>query len=330
MWRRVWRVLAASCVLAALSLAAAAGQSASPAENAPSLDGDYTLGPGDVLGISVYGLPQLDQTVTVSGAGRIRLARVGTLAVSDMTVPQVQKAVAEALTSKGLLHEPWVQVAIKKHRARPVFVLGEVIQPGEYIMRGPMFVLDLIGKAQGLSAEVDPIAYLYRVEEVVPKDQGAPSVDATDVLRKAVELDILALISGERPDLNLELRPGDVLYVRKYLPEKYFVLGEVASAGEFEFPKGQPVRLSSAIARAGGPLRTAKPSKGLVVRSDEGGASERLTFDFHKILTGAAPDVLLAPGDIVFIPGSRVKTLGAAFVPVLHGMATSSTQRVIR
>jgi len=77
------------------------------------------------------------------------------------------------------------------------------------------------------------------------------------------------------------------------------------------------VLASQAIAKSGGPLKTAKMSKGMLMRYDEDGKRQELPVDFKAILLGKKPDFPVMPSDIIFIPGSSVKTVGYGLLAIL-------------
>ena len=66
---------------------------------------------------------------------------------------------------------------------------------------------------------------------------------------------------------------------------------------------------SQAIAKAGGPMKTAKLSKGILVRFDEAGRRLELPMDINAVFAGKSPELQIRPNDIIFIPGSTAKTL---------------------
>ena len=93
--------------------------------------------------------------------------------------------------------------------------------------------------------------------------------------------------------------------------ESFYVVGDVRNPGAFELagPTSRPLLLTQAIAQAGGANQTAKLTKGTVLRYDSNGKREDVAFNFKDILAGKQPDVRVGPNDIVFIPGSKIKTI---------------------
>ena len=300
---------------------------------------EYLVGPGDQLSITVYGIPELAQTAWVSNSGKIHVARVGVVSVYKMTAQQIASRIATDLTSRGLVTNPWVQVQVTQFRSSTVYVLGETQQPGQYAITSRMSLLDLISMAEGLTPYADPIAFLYRLPTTSAGGDGVggttPPPDATGFRREDVMMiDIVALTQGKKPELNLELRGGDVLYVRRSNPKYFFVVGDVNQPGLYELSEayenreaGPPLLLSQALARAGGPSRIAKASKCLLVRSLPGGVLEQRPFDFEAVLRGRQPDWPVEVNDIIFVPGSNFKTVGYGLLGMLPNVVIAGAQQ---
>ena len=294
---------------------------------------EYLVGPGDQLSIAVYGIPDLTQTARVSNSGKIHVTRVGILNVYRMTARQIEALISDTLRSRGLVNEPWVQVQVTQFRSSTVYVLGEVIQPGQYAITSRMSLLDLISMGEGLTPFADPTAFLYRLPAAAvqgePRSASKTESDATGFRRDdVVSVDIVALTQGKDPELNVELRGGDVLYVRRTNPRYYYIVGEVTRPGLYEMPAahenreaGAPLLLSQAIARAGGPVRTAKESECLLVRSLPTGSLEQRPFDFEAVLRGRQPDWPIEVNDIIFVPGSNFKTVAYGLLGMLPNIA---------
>jgi len=299
---------------------------------------DYRVGPADTLSIKVFGVPALTQTVRVSNSGKIHIAHLGIVSVDGLTTGQIESLIARDLQASGLVVEPSVHVTLDQYRAHPVYILGEVNQPGQYVLTGKRwFITDLIGNAQGIGSMADPIAYLYRMKTPAASSGSAPlsgeagSFSPEDV----VTINVLALAQGKAPEMNLELRGGDILYVRQSVPEYFYVVGEVNRPGVYEYSYGQgeglgALRLSRAIASAGGPGRTAKSSEGILVRTGENGVTEQIRFDLGAVIHGRQPDVPIRANDIIFIPGSGMKTIAYGLTGLLPMLATQAVYTVPR
>jgi polysaccharide export outer membrane protein len=78
------------------------------------------------------------------------------------------------------------------------------------------------------------------------------------------------------------------------------VLGEVLRPGVLEL-RGKTTILE-AIAMAGGFGHFASPSKITVIRTDGGGKTTRLRFNYNKATSGDEPNMVLEPGDVIIVP----------------------------
>jgi polysaccharide export outer membrane protein len=160
----VLRALAAGALAA---LPAALLKACAPARQAPGEMPAYTLRPGDRISVTVHDHPELSGEMALDSAGRVRLPLAGTLALAGLTVRTAERRVAAAL-EPGWVRDASVAVDLLGHA--PVFVLGEVRQPGRFAYRPGMTVLEAVALAGG---------YTYRartswVTIVRPDADGRP------------------------------------------------------------------------------------------------------------------------------------------------------------
>lgn len=90
---------------------------------------DYRLSSGDLVGIQVFGEPDLSVEVRMSDAGTISYPFLGELRAQGMTIG----ALSELLTSKlldGYLVNPSVNITILEYRE--FYIDGAVQKPGAY------------------------------------------------------------------------------------------------------------------------------------------------------------------------------------------------------
>ncbi len=217
---RVWFVLA---LFSALGPVGAGAQQATPPASqqtgpvAAATFVDYRVGPADKLSIKIFGLNELSQEVRVSNSGKIHMPTLGVLMVNDMTPAQIEATIARGLRDGGIVNDPWVQVKVLQYRAHPVYLLGEVWTPGQFLITDQMTVLDLLTLGNGTSFHT-AMGFLYRRKirdgEPGPGEEPIP----TD---EAIPIDFEAIMEGRQA--NLPLRGGDVLY--RASPKARAVLG---------------------------------------------------------------------------------------------------------
>ncbi len=110
----------------------------------------YRLGAGDVLDITVFGVPDLNRTVRVNTDGQISLPLVGTIAAAGHTVPELQDTLARKLKD-GFLQNPQVSVFVKEFVSQQVTLNDSVVKPGIYPLTGKTSLLQALALAGGFA-----------------------------------------------------------------------------------------------------------------------------------------------------------------------------------
>ncbi len=131
--------------------------------------GAYHLGPGDHVRILVYGDKELSDVFSIGDDGLISLPLAGDVAASGRTPRQLADAIAASLKQRGMIEDPSVAVEVASYR--PIFILGEVIHPGQYPYEPDMSVIAAVSLAGG---------YTYRAiqsYEGVVRTQGGTTSD---------------------------------------------------------------------------------------------------------------------------------------------------------
>lgn len=145
------RLLVLAIVAAIISFAGAGGAfaaQAQPAASAGSLETDYRLGPADKVRVIVFGEDTLSGEFMVSGNGTISMPLVGDIRAMGMTIPEFQQAL-QAVLRDGYLLDPRVSAEVLNYR--PFYILGEVMEPGEYPFTNNLTVLNAVATAGGFT-----------------------------------------------------------------------------------------------------------------------------------------------------------------------------------
>jgi protein involved in polysaccharide export with SLBB domain len=121
--------------------------------SASSENGDYPIGPGDILKISVPEIKELNaQTVRVGARGEITLPLLGEIPAAGLTEDQLEQELDTAL--QKYMYHPQATVFVKSYRNRQVAVVGSVNHPGLVTLISPSeTLLDVITRAGGLTPE---------------------------------------------------------------------------------------------------------------------------------------------------------------------------------
>jgi len=157
----------------------------------------YQIKPGDVLGISVWGEEQLQGTALVTPDGGFSFPLVGHLNARGRTAADVQQIVRDRL--RNYLSDPVVTVSLQEINGNTIFVIGQVNNPGEFVMKRSVDVMQALSMAGGTTtfASLNDILILRRE----PTGQVALPFRYSDIIR------------GRRLEQNVELKSGDVVVV---------------------------------------------------------------------------------------------------------------------
>jgi len=152
------------------------------------------VGPGDVLAVDVFGLPEVSRQVRVDASGSIAVPLAGTIAVGGMSPEQIARAIEIKLQS-SFVRDPRVTVGIVEMVSRVVTVEGEVTRPGLYPVIGRSTLMRAIARAEGTSDLADPrhvvifrtvdgrqMAALYDLRAIRLGAYNDPEVYANDVV----------------------------------------------------------------------------------------------------------------------------------------------------
>lgn len=158
---------------------------------------NYKIQPGDLMEISVWREDYLEREVIVQPDGKISFPLVGTVNAGGTTIEAVQALVAQRLTQ--YIPDPVVTVSIKEIRGNRVYVLGQVRNPGQFIMNPTVDVIQALALAGGLTtfAESNEIKILRR----------------SGNLQELIEFRYADIARGRNLKQNIVLQSGDVVIV---------------------------------------------------------------------------------------------------------------------
>jgi polysaccharide biosynthesis/export protein len=167
-----------------------------------------TLKSGDTLTISVLQDPKLDRTVVIDPIGEIAFPLAGHIRARGLTPVALEGILKAKLKSNYKDDNLDITVAvanapkdIPEDDLKPkIFITGEVVRPGSYIVRQPTTLMQAIALAGG----VGPYAAKRRIQ-VRRRVQGG---DETIYM-----FNYRAYESGEGLEGNIVLRAGDVIMV---------------------------------------------------------------------------------------------------------------------
>jgi polysaccharide biosynthesis/export protein len=183
-------------LLATLGLAFAMPQGFAQEPAAPGRQA-YHINAGDTLEISVWQEPELQREVLVRPDGAISFPLAGELQAEGRTVAQVREELQGRLTR--YIPDLVLTVTVTDVSGNRIFVIGQVNQPGVFIMNPELDVMQALSLAGGTT----PFASLGNIR--ILRRQGGE--------RTALPFDFTAVSRGRSLEQNVVLQSGDVVVV---------------------------------------------------------------------------------------------------------------------
>lgn len=121
--------LAITCLFTTFAQA----QNTAEAKNRGLIGSNYTLQPLDIIQMTVYKEPELEQQVRVSQEGTVILPLVGEVQVGGMTITNATRLITD-LYNRDYLVNPQVTLLLVSYTERRAYVHGQVNRPGPVII----------------------------------------------------------------------------------------------------------------------------------------------------------------------------------------------------
>jgi polysaccharide export outer membrane protein len=143
-------------------------QAAKAAAPGPSPSPGYVIGPADVLRVIVWREPDLTLEVTVRLDGMITVPLLGDVPATGRSPSQLAAHLAEEL--QRFIENPRVTVSVSQANSARVYVVGQMLKPGEFPLSGRMTVLKALALAGGFKefARPEGIVIVREDQTVIP------------------------------------------------------------------------------------------------------------------------------------------------------------------
>jgi len=270
--------------------------------------GAIRIGAGDLLDITVFGVPDLSQKSRVTSSGDVYLPLVGYVHLDGLTIPEAQAAIEQRLIEGKYVNEPHVTIFVAEY-ATGVSVMGEVTRPGVYPIFGSRRLFDVISAAGGLTDKAGRVVTITHRDK--PQEPQSVTFDPDPAKNSAS---------------NVEIVQGDTVVVTK--AGVIYVVGEVQQPSGFLMEASQNFTVLKALALAHGPARYAKLDDSKLIRKNPDGSLKEIPVALRKILDGKQKDVPLMADDILFVPASGGKRAMETTLNSILGIASGLALRV--
>jgi len=157
----------------------------------------YEVQPSDVLEVSVWREEELTKQVIVRPDGAFSFPIVGEINAVGKTVEELRLELVQAL--RRIIPDVVVTVSVLEIKGNKVYVIGQVNQPGEFIVNPRVDVIQALSLAGGTTAFASPSEIF-----VLRRDNGQ---------QKRLPFNFEAVLRGRDLEQNVLLRSGDVVVV---------------------------------------------------------------------------------------------------------------------
>ncbi len=240
--------------------------------------GDYVVGQGDVLEISVWGIPEMSKVVSVRPDGKITLPAVGDAVASGKTPQQLSEYLSSEM--ENYVKKPIVTVSVKQIRNNRVYITGGDISRA-FDMVKETTLLKLLSELGPLGGVDLRRAYVSR--------------DGAIILRDFYSLYYEGLLSKD-----IKLEAEDIIFVPSNQLNLVYVMGAVGAPNRLQYFEG--MRVLDAILACGGFSEFAKEDSVLIINSK----GEKNKVNLEQVSRGKdiKTNVILSPGDYVVVEES--------------------------
>jgi polysaccharide export outer membrane protein len=244
---------------------------------------DFQLAPGDLINVHVF-MQDYAQTVRLGLDGSVELPFIGSIHLEGLTVRAAQLRIANQLQTDGFYRNPEVTLQVVESLNNSVMISGEIksVVP----ITGARRLIDVLSSAGGLPASASHTVKIIRpgVPEPIVVNLGA-DMSASD-------------------QASLLVYPRDIIQVAR--AGVVYVLGAFAHQGAIPLDQASPLTLLQLAALSGGVNYEGKFNDLRLIRT-VGTERKVVEVDIKKVRDGKAPDPVLQPNDIVFLPTDQMK-----------------------
>lgn len=303
--------------------------------NVIALDDVYLLGPGDLIDIDVFNVPEYSGELQILANGNVNLPAVGQLEIAGLSLSQAEQAIGDIYRDR--VRYPQITVSLLTPRQLRIAISGEIHRPGVYTMpvgeagQFPTLV-NAIQLAGGItqSADVQQVRVQRNVANAqvqqVTSDlsallqkgdlrQDIPLRDGDAItITQADDIDLIAsnqiavsnLATDEEEAISVVIvgevfRPGTYNYASRPTSSQSVTVGDTSSN-----TVQQPGRLTvtRALRLAGGIKPLADLRQVEVKRRTRTGNSQTISLDLWQLVEAgdSNQDLILQAGDTILVP----------------------------
>lgn len=250
----------------------------------------------DLISVQVFGIDSYAEKQRVGDDGTVTFPLIGRTQVAGLTTEQLEASIAKALGDKGMVRDAQVTIISELRPTEVVSVLGNVTKTGTFPAVGNLTLADYLSQAGGFieSASGGP---------------NSPASYTVTLFRPGMTSPARIPLGPQSSDSQWGRIPvfaGDQIRVDKV--GIVYAVGAFKTQGGFQLKNSTRTTVAQLISLAGGIGFEAASGSSHIVRK-ENGQQTLIDINVAKILKGTAPDLVLQPDDIVFVPTNELKAV---------------------
>ncbi|HGJ66613.1 TPA: hypothetical protein ENS27_14715 [bacterium] len=259
---------------------------------------EYIINYGDQLIINFVGREGVfPETVIVRPDGMITYAYVGELKAVGLTISQLSDNITKRLLESRRYTDPKITIQLKEAKQFNIYVIGEVIEPGQKSFVNRPNVIEALAWAGGFKENAD-LANAF----IIGRKKNLKPINL-EFLRfdPAYQKSIIQGFSDEIYVLN----DGDILSIPSSIKESQIkIIGHVHKPGVY--PVKTNISIIEALAIAGGALENTADLKKIMILSKNGAiivnAFLENNLQTQNLANNSAYERIIEPGDSVIVP----------------------------
>ncbi len=159
---------------------------------------DYKIGAGDILEVTIWKEPDLSrEEVLVRTDGKISFPLLNDVQAAGLTPLEMKQNMEAGL--KAFISNPFVTIAVRSPESQKIYILGEVLNTGEYPLTKNLTVLQAFALAGGFTE------WASKKEIILMRKEGGKE--------KIYRINYKNIIKGKDIKQNLKLKADDTIIV---------------------------------------------------------------------------------------------------------------------
>ena len=159
---------------------------------------DYKIGAGDILEITIWKEPDLSRAeVLVRTDGKVSFPLLNDVQAAGLTPLEMKRNMEVGL--KEFISNPFVTITVRSPESQKIYILGEVMNTGEYPLTKNLTVLQAFALAGGFTT------WASKKEIILMRKEGGKE--------KIYRINYKNIIKGKDISQNLKLKADDTIIV---------------------------------------------------------------------------------------------------------------------